>query len=83
MAVSVPHPTIKITEFSKEGALLFVQGISNWTNIIEASADLSSWTSISTNVMPSSVCPICPFIQFRDPASTNLPHRYYRTLQFP
>jgi hypothetical protein len=83
VAVPVPNPTIKVTEYSKEGALLFVQGISNWTNVIETSADLSSWTPISTNVMPNSVCPICPFIQFRDATSTNLPHRYYRTLQFP
>lgn len=83
VAVSVPKPTIKITEFSKEGAYLLVQGISNWTNIIEASADLSSWTPISTNVMPNTDCPICPFIQFRDAASTNLPRRYYRTFQFP
>ena len=83
LAVLVPNPIIQITEFSKERASLIVQGTAGWTNVIEASSDLSVWTPISTNLMPNTVCPVCPFIQVRDPASTNLAHRFYRSFQFP
>ena len=45
-------------------------------NVIEASTDLFSWTAISTNVFPATTCPVCPFIDFQDPASTNLARRF-------
>jgi hypothetical protein len=81
VAVLLPAPRLRLTEFSKEGALLFVQGEAGRTNIIEASTDLSTWTSITTNVMPHTLCPECPFILFRDRVSTNLPSRFYRCLE--
>jgi len=83
LAVPVPAPTIQITEFSEQGATLIVQGTSGWTDVTEASSDLSIWTPISTNTMPNTACPLCPFIQIRDTASTNLTHRFYRSFQFP
>ena len=83
VAMLVPRPRLSITEFSKDGALLFVQGSAGWTNVIEASTDLVGWTPINTNVMPYTLCPVCPFIQFRDAASTNLPRRFYRCFEIP
>jgi len=81
VAVLVPAPKLRITEFSKDGALLFVQGEAGRTNVIQASEDLVTWTSITTNLMPATVCPVCPYIVFQDTASTNLARRFYRCLE--
>jgi hypothetical protein len=51
--------------------------------LVEASTNLVSWTPISTNLMPATQCPICPYILFRDPASTNLAKRFYRSFEIP
>ena len=83
VAVLVPGPTLRITEFSKDGALLFIQGNSGWTDVIEASTDSVAWTPISTNLMPNTLCPVCPYILFRDAASTNLARRFYRCFEIP
>ena len=83
VAVLVNGPTLKITEVTKEGALLFIQGNTGWTNVVEASTDFASWTPISTNVMPNTLCPICPYILVRDAASTNVPRRFYRCFEIP
>jgi hypothetical protein len=83
VAQLVTGPRMSVMEYSKEGALLFIQGHDGWTNVIEASTNLVSWTPISTNLMPSTTCPICPYIMFRDPASTNLARRFYRSFEFP
>ncbi len=83
VAVLVQGPNLKITEFTKEGALLFIQGNAGWTNVVEASTNSVSWAPISTNVMPYTLCPICPYILFRDAASTNLPRRFYRCFEIP
>ena len=77
----VAGPSLSISEFSKEGALIFVQGHAGWTNVIEASTDLVSWMAICTNLMPTTDCPACPYILFRDAASTNLASRYYRCFE--
>jgi hypothetical protein len=83
VAVRVAPPRISLTEFSKEGALLMVQGLAGWTDVLEGSSDLVAWTPISTNVMPATLCPVCPYILVRDPESTNLVHRFYRSLETP
>jgi hypothetical protein len=83
VAVLVPRPRLSITEFSKEGALLFIQGNAGWTDVVEASTNLFSWAPISSNLMPPTVCPICPFILVRDTASTNLVTRFYRCFEMP
>jgi hypothetical protein len=77
----VPGPTLSVAEYSKQGALLHVQGHAAWTNVIEASEDLLSWTAISTNLMPTAGCPTCSSIVFRDTASTNLASRFYRCFE--
>lgn len=83
VATLIPPPQITLSEFSPaNGALLFVEGQAGWTNVIEASADLVSWTPITTNVMPPTMCPICPFITYRDAASTNSARRFYRSYEF-
>jgi len=83
VAVLVPEPRLRITEFSKDGALLFVQGQAGRTNVIEASMDFLSWTPINTDVMPNTLCPVCPFLLYRDAASTNLARRFYRCFEIP
>ena len=83
VAVLVPAPRISITEFSKEGVLLFIQGNAGWTNVVAASTDLATWRPIGTNVMPGGGCPGCPSILFRDAASTNAARRFYRCYEFP
>ena len=50
-------------------------------DVIEASTDLVAWGPVSTNVMDFSLCPICPYFIFEDPASTNLPRRFYRAFE--
>jgi hypothetical protein len=83
VAVLVPPPRLRITEFSKDGPLLFIQGNAGWQNVIEASSDLLTWASISTNVMPNTLCPICPYILYHDVESTNLTRRFYRCFEVP
>ena len=83
VAVLVPGPTLRITEFSKDGPLLFIQGSAGWTNVTEASTDLIIWTAISTNLMPNTKCAVCPYVEFRDAASTNLARRFYRSFEIP
>jgi len=81
VAVLIP-PRLTLVGFSnQDGLQLMLQGHAGHTNVIEASTDLVNWQSISTNVMDFSLCPICPFFLFRDPASTNLPSRFYRAFE--
>ena len=78
-------PTIGRPRFAANGAIQFtvIDGRGGQTNVIEASDDLVTWTPISTNIFPATTCPICPFIDFQDPASTNLVRRFYRSFSLP
>jgi hypothetical protein len=80
---SVPKPKFGPPRATTSGAVEFNLLDGRWgqTNIIEASTDLLTWTAISTNVFPVTVCPICPSIDFQEPA--NLPRRYYRCFSSP
>jgi hypothetical protein len=84
LAAAVPIPTLSLPRASGSGAIEFTvfNGRPGQTNVIEASTDLAGWTAISTNVFPSSDS-ICPFVDFQDPASTNLASRYYRAISLP
>ena len=76
-------PRLTVVAPSKEGAVrIMVQGQAGWTDVIEASSDLLTWSPVSTNVMDFSLCPICPFAIFEDPMSTKLTSRFYRALEF-
>jgi len=81
VAILVPQPNLTLTEFSSDGPLLMIQGQTGRTNVLEASTDSMSCTPLSTNVMPNTDCPICPFITFRDNAATNLTRRFYRSFE--
>jgi hypothetical protein len=82
VAVLIPPPRLSLTGFSnKDGVQLMLQGHAGHTNVIEASTDLITWGSVATNVMDFSLCPICPYFLFQDPASTNLPRRFYRAFE--
>ena len=85
LEAAVPVPMLSLPRASGSGAIEFTVFNGRWgqTNVIEASTDLFSWTPISTNVFPATACPVCPFIDFQDPASTNLAHRFYRSYSLP
>jgi hypothetical protein len=77
-------PRMTLVESSTiHGTRLLVQGQAGRTNVIEASTDLIGWTPVSTNVMPYTLCPVCPFILFEDTGSTNLAQRLYRCFEVP
>jgi len=82
---TVSKPTIGRPRIAANGAIEFTVIDGHWgqTNVIEASDDLVAWTPISTNVFPATTCPICPFINFQDPASINLNRRFYRAFSLP
>lgn len=77
-----PPPRIRIMSVSPEGPELFVQGQAGRSVVVEASADLSHWSPIHTNVMPFTLCPICPFVIVTDTAADRL-HRFYRVSEQP
>jgi len=83
VAQLVSGPSMSVAEFTTEGALLFIQGHAGWTNVIEASTNLVTWTSISTNVMPATPYPNSPYILFRDAAGTNMAGKFYRSFEIP
>jgi hypothetical protein len=69
-------PQVTGPSFSTNGTFQFtLTGISNRTYQVSASTNLLSWDLIATilNTNANGV------IRFSDPASTNLPRRYYRT----
>lgn len=80
----VPPPEIQVVAMLPGvGALLIVRGPAGRTNLVEGSDDLVKWLPVSTNVMPATVCPACPFINVTDPAATNMPCRFYRAIELP
>ena len=85
LVAAAPITTLSLPRVSGSGAIEFTvfNGRPGQTNVIEASTDLVSWTAISTNVFPATACPVCPFIDFQDPASTNLACRFYRSYSLP
>ncbi|HYV26856.1 MAG TPA: hypothetical protein VFA77_04950 [Candidatus Eisenbacteria bacterium] len=84
LVAAAPIPTFSLPRVSGSGAIEFTvfNGRPGQTNVIEASTDLVKWTAISTNVF-SSTNSFCPFIDFQEPASTNLVRRYYRSFSLP
>ena len=82
---TVSKPTVGRPRLAANGAIQFtvIDGRGGQTNVIAASDDLVTWTAISTNVFPATTCPICPFIEFQDTASTNLTRRFYRSFTLP
>ena len=85
LVATISQPTIGRPNVAANGAIRFTVFNGRWgqTNVIEASEDLVSWTAIRTNVFPTTACPLCPFIDFQDTASTNLPRRFYRSFSLP
>jgi hypothetical protein len=74
-----PPPRLAILHFSRDsGVTIRAFGSGGRTNVVEASSDLITWMPIATNVFDYSLCPICPFVDVQDRASTNLAHRFYR-----
>ena len=82
---TVVKPRLSLPAVSTDGIFRFTIFDGQWgqTDVIEASTDLITWTPVSTNVFPPTACPVCPFIEFGDPASANLAHRFYRAFSFP
>jgi hypothetical protein len=81
---AIPRPQISIVSMSVDGGVLLkVQGVAGRTNVIESSSDLVLWTSISTNVMPATVCPTCPSVGVTDRNVQSVGRRFYRAVQLP
>ena len=84
IAPQPPRPRIAVWDmWAGTGIGLFVQGQAGRTVVVESSADLTHWTSISTNVMPFTVCPVCPFVIVRDQADRYTLRRFYRAFEMP
>ena len=83
VAVLIPPPRLSITGVSSGVATLMIQGHTGTPNVIEASGDFVIWVGVSTNVMDFSLCPICPFAIFEEPASSGLKRRFYRAYELP
>ena len=81
VAVLIPQPKLTVTDFTDNIPSIMIQGQTGQTNVLEASSDFLTWVPLSTNVMPNTDCPICPFILLRDTAATNLANRYYRSFE--
>ena len=80
----IPTLSIRITGVSSNtGTALYVQGRAGRTNVVEVSADLARWTPISTNVMPFTLCPVCPSVNVTDAAGKSSAHRFYRAIELP
>ena len=82
---SAVKPRLSLPSVSTDGIFRFTifDGRSGQTNVVEASTDLFTWTPVRTNVFPPTACPVCPFIEFGDPASTNFIQRFYRAFSMP
>jgi Viral BACON domain len=82
---AITGPQISIVSMSADGGVVLkVQGQAGQTNVIQSSSDLVLWTSISTNVMPSTVCPTCPSVGVTDKSTQqNVGRRFYRAMQLP
>ncbi len=64
--------------FDNTGAFqLSISGLAGKTYLLQASADLANWITLSTNAPSSS-----PFV-LSDPGATNFPLRFYRAVQLP
>lgn len=83
-AVLVPPPTLTLLNLPKTGgARLRVQGRAGWTVTIEASDDAKTWTTLASRVMDYSLCPICPYADVEDVATSPSRQRFYRARQTP
>jgi len=74
----LPTSRIEADGFTtNETMQLQLSGLAGRKFILQASGDLLNWISLSTNLPVAT-----PFYTF-DPAATNFPHRFYRTIQLP
>jgi len=77
-------PRLQVTDFSSaRGPTIRIEGSPGRANVIETSGDLKVWTPIRTNMMPNTVCPVCPSVLFLDVSGINDAHRFYRCFELP
>ena len=70
------HPKINTPMLGTGGQFQFqLFGPVNSTNVIQASADLTTWTPITTNVISPA-----GFVPITDPLATNYSQRFYRAM---
>jgi hypothetical protein len=79
--VQLPTPTVLAPDgsgsFITNGFGFNLSGMAGQTVVIEASANLTSWTPLLTNSLPSGC------FHFHDPDSTNFAQRFYRAWLTP
>lgn len=74
----VPAPSIEQGGFTTNGTMqLQLSGLAVGNHILQASANLSNWISIGTNV------PVATPFYMSDPVSKNFSSRFYRAVQQP
>ena len=76
-----PSPLVRLGGISANSTELWIEGRAGWTVVVEASANLVEWTPVSTNTMPFTLCPSCPFVIVNDPGRYS--HRFYRAYERP
>jgi len=77
-------PRVKVVVVDPEsGTELVIFGRAGRTHVVECSPDTVVWTAISTNVMPATVCPVCPSLSVTDVTTKSVPNRFYRVIELP
>ena len=80
---AVELPRVDVIGMSPDtGAVLLIFGRAGG-HVIECSPDTVSWVPISTNVMPATVCAVCPFVAVSDRTSSTDGNRFYRVVELP
>ena len=72
------HPPVYFTSggsFTNSAFLLQLSGVSGKSYVLQASTNLFNWTSLSTNVAPSTL------FNLLDPAATSFSYRFYRVIE--
>jgi len=74
-----------VTASPEAGVVLTVEGRAGRTNVVESSPDLLHWSPISTNVMPFTFYPACPFVNVTVPGATAADSLcwFYRAFELP
>jgi plastocyanin len=82
-----PAPEIRLGNVERlpDGSFRFfvLGGEAGQTAVIQASPDLTDWTSVATNVFPATVCPICPYVEFTDASAPTTTQRFFRASVSP
>ncbi len=72
--ITLGHGQILGAQFANGAFTIEFAGVAGWSYVLQATTNLTDWSSVSTNSLPQSVR------YFSDPAATNFDRRYYRVV---